>query len=113
MRSEASAPKQKKSSLSTPAGSVTPATAQPPAPSSAAQYSKWPISSENETLYECAAHTTRVCSLDVAYIGWKAVGMFWQLVPFGSNLTSPNPLAMLAFIEPLCPEVRSLITTSN
>src|SRR5690349_1032076 len=56
----------------------------------ALQYSKWPISSENATLYECAAHGTRVCSLEVAYSGWKAAGMFWHVVPFGSHFTWPN-----------------------
>src|SRR5438270_135698 len=44
----------------------------PPSLATASQYSKWPISSENATLYEWAAHGTRVCSLDVEYIGWKA-----------------------------------------
>ena len=34
------------------------------------QYSKWPISSEKATLYECAAHSTRVLGVDVLYIGW-------------------------------------------
>jgi hypothetical protein len=36
------------------------------------QFSKWPISSEKATLYECAAHRTRVSGDDVLYIGWKA-----------------------------------------
>ena len=45
-----------------------------PSSSTALQYSKWPISSENATLYEWAAHGTRVCSLEVEYIGWKAYG---------------------------------------
>src|SRR5258706_3162971 len=39
------------------------------------QYSKWPISSAYDTLYECAAQGTRVCSLDVEYIGWHAYGV--------------------------------------
>src|SRR5437868_5117792 len=39
--------------------------------STALQYSKCPISSENATLYEWAVHDTRVCSLDVLYIGSK------------------------------------------
>src|SRR4029078_1545707 len=33
------------------------------------QYSKCPISSEKAVLYECAAHGTRVFSLEVEYIG--------------------------------------------
>ena len=33
----------------------------PPSAATALQYSKWPISSENATLYEWAAHGTRVC----------------------------------------------------
>src|SRR5438034_296426 len=41
--------------------------------------SKWPISSEYDTLYECAAHGTRVCSLEVAYIGWNAYGVCVQV----------------------------------
>src|SRR5690349_24328926 len=73
----------------------------------ALQYSKWPISSENATLYECAAHGTRVCSLEVAYSGWKAAGMFVQVVPVGSHFTWPNWLATLAVIEPVAPLVRS------
>src|SRR5438874_13543725 len=59
------------------------------------QYSKCPISSENATLYECAAHGTRVCSLDVAYIGWNAYGVCEQLAAVGSKLTWAKPLAPL------------------
>ncbi len=42
----------------------------------------------------------RVCSLEVAYIGWNAYGMLVQVEAVGSNLTWANPLAMLAVIEP-------------
>src|SRR5262245_25939528 len=70
IRSEASALKQPTSS---PSGVVSLPPGSTQAPWAArSQYSKWPISSENATLYECAAHGTRVCSLEVAYIGWNA-----------------------------------------
>src|SRR5215472_5345942 len=64
------------------------------------QYSKWPISSENATLYECAAHGTRVCSLDVEYMGWKLYGRLVHVVAAGSKMTCWKPLAALAVIEP-------------
>ena len=47
----------------------------PPSTGIVEQYWKCPISSEAATLYECAAHGTRVCSLDVEYIGWNAYGL--------------------------------------
>src|SRR5215475_6411703 len=56
---------------------------------------------------------TRVCSDEVEYIGWKSYGMLTQLVPVGSYLTWPNPLAVLAVMDPLCPLVKSLITACN
>src|SRR5690348_8646798 len=71
MRDDRPAVKQKLSSSSGPLGSVELADAQTPvplrmlAPFTFGQYSKWPISSEKAMLYECAAHTTRVCSLEV------------------------------------------------
>src|SRR5260370_37947187 len=52
--------------------SCTPSVVQFPKKLTALQYSKCPISSENAMLYEWAAHGTRVCSLAVLYIGWKA-----------------------------------------
>src|SRR5215472_12725475 len=64
-------------------------------------------------LYECAAHGTRVSSLEVEYIGWKFVGMFTHAVPVGAHWTSPNPLAALAVMDPDWPVVRSLIRTWN
>ena len=51
----------------------------PPSTGIVEQYWKWPISSEAATLYECAAHGTRVCSLEVAYIGWNAYAL-WEHV---------------------------------
>src|SRR6266851_7263268 len=56
---------------------------------------------------------TRVCSDEVEYIGWKLYGILVQLVPVGSNLTWPNPLAALAVMDPVCPLVRSLMTARN
>src|SRR5215469_3637000 len=65
-------------------------------------------------LYECAAHGTRVFSLEVEYIGWKLVGMFTHdLEGFGANWTSPKPLAALAVMDPVWPVVRSLMRTWN
>ena len=57
---------------------------RPPSRATVLQYSKWPISSEKATLYECAAHGTRVCSLDVEYIGWNAYGVCVQVAALGS-----------------------------
>src|SRR6188472_1863484 len=45
--------------------SPTPGFTQVPCGLARLQYSKWPISSENATLYEWAAQGTRVCSFDV------------------------------------------------
>src|SRR5580765_2225042 len=59
----------------------------PPSPSTAEQYSKWPISSENATLYECAAHGTRVCSLEVEYIGRNVYGDWLHAAEVGSKFT--------------------------
>src|SRR5215469_12785724 len=65
--------KQRWSSASRPAGSFVPASVQaPPSRAIASHHSKWPISSEKAILRVWAAHTTRVCSLDVEYIEWKA-----------------------------------------
>src|SRR5215471_3287369 len=75
------------------------------------QYSKWPVSSEKSTLYEWAAQGTRVCSLDVEYIGWKAYGAAEQEVALGSKFTCWKPLAMLAVMEPTWCVVRSESTT--
>src|SRR5437762_5648358 len=77
------------------------------------QYSKWPISSEKATLYECAAHGTRVCSLEVAYIGWNAYAVWLQVAAVGSKFTWAKPFATLAVIDPDCPDVASLIATTN
>src|SRR6267142_1736331 len=77
------------------------------------QYSKWPISSENATLYEWAAHGTRVCSLDVEYIGWNAYGVCVQVAAVGSKLTWAKPLATLAVIDPEPPLVTSLRATTR
>src|SRR2546426_9438826 len=64
-------------------------------------------------LYECAAHGTRVSSLEVLYIGWKAYGTFVQPFPLGSNLTCPKSFEMLAVIEPVRCVVVSVSTTWN
>src|SRR6476619_1017579 len=58
-----------------------------PSPLTAEQYSKWPISSANATLYECAAHGTRVCSLDVEYIGRNVYGDWLHAAAVGSKFT--------------------------
>src|SRR5439155_25390182 len=60
-----------------------------------------------------AAQTTRVFSLEVAYIGWNGALTSVQVVALGAYLICPKPLATLAFIEPDCPVLRSLITTSK
>src|SRR5947208_2760400 len=77
------------------------------------QYSKCPISSENATLYECAAHGTRVCSLDVEYIGWNPYGVWVQVEALGSKFTCANPLSALAVIEPTECVVRSWMTVTR
>src|ERR1700719_2779019 len=65
----------------------------PPSNWTELQYSKCPSSSANAmfALWSSEAQGTPVCSLDVAYIGWKLAGKLWvagsQLVPFGSNRT--------------------------
>src|SRR2546426_12815550 len=64
------------------------------------QYSKCPISSENATLYECAAHGTRVCSLDVLYIGWNEYGASVHFDRCGWKSGWANPFAALAVIDP-------------
>src|SRR5579859_7724050 len=56
---------------------------------------------------------TRVCSEEVEYIGWKSYGMLTQLVPAGSYLTWPNPLAALAVMDPVWPFVRSWMTARS
>ena len=43
---------------------------------------------------------TRVCGLDVLYIGWNAYGMAVQLDPVGWNLICAKPLDGLAVIDP-------------
>src|SRR5436190_13640442 len=77
------------------------------------QYSKCPISSEKATLYECAAHGTRVCSLEVAYIGWKPYGVCEQVAAAGWKLTCAKPLAELAVIEPVAPVDVSLMLATR
>jgi hypothetical protein len=47
----------------------------PPSTGIVEQYWKCPISSDAATLYEWAAHGTRVCSLEVEYIGWNAYAL--------------------------------------
>ena len=59
----------------------------------------------------CAAQGTRVCSLELPYIGWYAYGCSWQVDDVGSYLTCCQPLATLAVIEPDWPVDWSLITT--
>ena len=56
---------------------------------------------------------TRVCSEEVEYIGWKSYGWLTQLVPVGSYLTWPKPLAALAVMDPDWPVVRSLMVASS
>src|SRR5438552_2187155 len=72
---------------------------------------KWPISLSKPTLKPCAAQVTRVFGDDVLYMGWKLYGMFLQDVPLGSNLTCPNPFALLAVMDPVPPVVRSCRVT--
>src|SRR6476661_3655950 len=73
----------------------------PPSTGIVEQYWKCPISSDAATLYECAAHGTRVCSLDVAYIGWKPYALCEHCGASGSKLTCANPFAGLAVMEPI------------
>src|SRR5437773_6943140 len=98
--------KQNSSSLSAVASAHLPFLTRP-------QYSKCPISSEKATLYEWAAHGTRVCSLEVAYIGWNAYGLCEQVSASGSKLTWANPLSTLAVIDPDSALVRSLTSTTR
>src|SRR5207302_1228271 len=82
--------------------SWTPSTRHVPSdPFTALQYSKWPSSSEKAMLNEWAAHGTRVCSLEVAYMVWKSCRVCVQVAPVGSNLSEAKPLAELAVIDPL------------
>src|ERR1700730_14912923 len=83
----------------------------PPSPSTALQYSKCPISSEKATLYECAAHGTRVCSLEVAYMGWKSYGRLEQVLSFGAKMICWKPLSRLDVLEPEPSRLRSLRLT--
>src|SRR5262245_22972008 len=83
----------------------------PPNELTALQYSKWPISSENATLYECAAHSTRVAGVDVLNIGWNAYGCMVQVLAPGWKSPSAKPFAMLAVIEPVSPVVTSWMST--
>src|SRR6516165_3649896 len=56
---------------------------------------------------------TRVCSEEVAYIGWKSYGRLTQLVPVGANWTWPKPLSALAVMDPVAPVVRSLMVARS
>src|SRR3989440_6465894 len=85
----------------------------PPSLATASQYSKWPISSEKLTLYVCAAHGTRVCSLDDEYIGRKAYGDSVQVAAAGSKLIWANWFASLAVIEPAWRALRSAMSTRS
>ena len=49
--------------------------------------------------------------VEVLNSGWKVYGVTVHLLALGSNTTLPNPLALLAVIEPLVCVVWSLITT--
>src|SRR5580704_16356091 len=106
--------RQKKSSASD--GSLfaptpsSPPELQPRELFTALQKSKCPISSENATLYVCAAHGTRVSGLEVEYIGWKLYGMAVQPEPVGSNFTCAKLLAALATMKPFWPVVVSPIS---
>ena len=64
-------------------------------------------------MYECAAHGTRVCSLDVEYIGWNAYGLCEHDAGSGSKLTCANPFATLAVIDPIWPVERSWMTVTR
>ena len=60
----------------------------------------------------CARRATlRVCGVEVLNSGWKAYGWIVHLVAFGWNSTLPNPLALLAVIEPVRRVVWSRIVT--
>lgn len=54
-----------------------------------------------------------MCSLDVAYIGWNAYGVWVQVAALGAKLTWANPLSSLAVIEPDSPLVRSWISVTS
>lgn len=62
-------------------------------------------------LYVWAVQAERVCSLEVEYIGWKANGLDVQVLRgcgdggSGLKFTWANPLATLAVMEPVVPEV--------
>src|SRR6266496_3293727 len=107
MRSDSDAGRQKKSSPSEPGSLHVPSFA------TSAQYSQRPISSENATLYECAAHGTRVCSPDVAYIGWNAYCSSEQVDACGWKSGCANPFPTLAVIEPVSPVVRSFTVVTS
>ena len=67
------------------------------------QKSKWPISSENETLPVCADQRVPapICGALVLYIGWKSYGFSVHAVAgAGLNAICPKPLAALAVMEP-------------
>src|SRR4051812_20116159 len=83
----------------------------PPSPVVAVQYSKCPISSEKATLYEWAAHGTRGCSLEVAYMGREEDGDWLQGAAAGWKLPCARRFAALAVIEPVRPFERSRTTT--
>src|SRR5437773_11437520 len=98
--------KQNSSSLSAVASAHLPFLTRP-------QYSKCPISSENATLYECAAHGTRVCSFAVEYIGWNAYGSSVHVVAVGWNSGCAKPFATLAVIEADSPVVESVMAVTS
>src|SRR5215471_13196054 len=56
----------------------------------------------------CAALTLRVSGEEVLNSGWKASGVTVHVVALGSNTTLPNPLAVLAVIEPVVPVLWSV-----
>src|SRR5205814_441717 len=55
----------------------------------------------------------RVCSLEVAYIGWNEYGSSVHWLAPGSNLICAKPFPWLAVMEPDSPVVRSWMTTLN
>src|SRR4051812_2467114 len=74
------------------------------------QFSKCPISSDPAMLYVCADQVLPR-GMPVEYSGWNAYGACWQVFELGVYRMWPNPLATDAVIEPLCPVVRSLMST--
>src|SRR5579864_4738553 len=64
-------------------------------------------------LYECAAHGTRVCSLEVLYIGWNANGSDEHLVAVGWKRMWAKPLLGPADIEPTSTVSRSFTIVSR